>query len=145
MSKALELAKQAENQGEVPVGAVVVLDNKIVGEGFNQSISTLDPSAHAEIIALRNAARSLKNYRLINCELYVTIEPCAMCAGAMLQSRIKNLFFGATEPKAGAVVSHLNIFDAAHLNHQVNYQGGILEFECSHIISNFFQRKRLKL
>lgn len=142
MTRALELAWKAENHGEVPVGAVVVLDNKIVGEGFNQTISTHDPSAHAEIIALRNAGANLNNYRLPECDLYVTIEPCAMCAGAMIHARIKKLFFGATEPKAGAVISQLNIFDGGHLNHRVSYRGGILEQDCSALISDFFRSKR---
>ena len=142
MSVALELAKKAEFLGEVPVGAIVVLNGELVGEGYNQPISSHDPTAHAEIVALRSAATKLNNYRLPECSLYVTIEPCAMCAGAIIHSRLKQVIFGATEPRAGAVVSHLKLFDAKHLNHNVSHQGGILADQCRHQISSFFRNKR---
>lgn len=142
MREALRLADEAEHLGEVPVGAVVVKDNQIIGRGFNQPISSHDPTAHAEIVALRDAARNINNYRLLDCDLYVTIEPCAMCAGAIVHSRIRKVFFGATEPKAGAVVSTQQFFSAAQLNHRVRQEGGILEKECREKISAFFEKKR---
>jgi len=142
MREALLLADQAEQRGEVPVGAVVVKDNQIIGRGFNQPISSHDPTAHAEIVALRDAAKNIKNYRLIDCDLYVTIEPCAMCAGAIVHSRIHQVFFGATEPKAGALVSTQQFFSGAQLNHKVQQQNGILEQACREKISRFFAKKR---
>lgn len=142
MAHALELAAKAELAGEVPVGAVIVKDNIIVGEGWNKPISSNDPTAHAEITALRSAAEALKNYRLVDCTMYVTIEPCTMCAGAIVHGRIKRLVFGATEPKAGAVVSASHVLDSPELNHQVEYQGGVLGNECSEKVSAFFKRRR---
>ncbi|MDT8398212.1 MAG: tRNA adenosine(34) deaminase TadA [Pseudomonadales bacterium] len=142
MSRALELARQAEQLGEVPVGAVVVLEGRIIGEGYNQPVSAADPTAHAEIVALRQAAVRLGNYRLPGVSLYVSIEPCAMCAGAMIHARVQHLFFGATEPRAGAVCSHLQMLDANHLNHRVRHTGGILEQECAALIAGFFRQKR---
>lgn len=142
MSRALALAHQAEAVGEVPVGAVVVLEGEIVGEGYNQPISSHDPSAHAEVVALRQAALNLKNYRLPKCSLYVTIEPCAMCAGALVHARIQNLVFGAVEPRAGAVTSRLCLLHADYLNHEVDFVGGIMEKECRELITNFFRKKR---
>lgn len=142
MQQALLLADQAESLDEVPVGAVVVCNDKVVGRGHNCQISGNDPTAHAEIIALRDAARYLKNYRLVDCTLYVTIEPCTMCVGAMIHSRIQRLVFGAPEPKAGAVVSAAQLFDAPYSNHKVNYQGGVLAQDCAEKISRFFANKR---
>ena len=145
MRQALLLADRAEAQGEVPVGALVVLDKQIIGVGWNQSISRHDPSAHAEIIALRAAALHLRNYRLTGCSLYVTIEPCTMCAGAIIHARIKELIFGAAEPKAGAIISNDNLLDKTHFNTRIQYQANILGQQCASKISNFFQqRRRLK-
>lgn len=142
MRQALELAAQASERNEVPVGAVVVLDGQIIGQGFNSPISGCDPSAHAEIQALRDAAHRLENYRLVDATLYVTIEPCSMCAGAIVHSRIKRLVYGALEPKAGAATSQTPFFDQPWLNHRVDVQGGVLADECSAMISDFFARRR---
>ncbi len=142
MQQALQLADEAEARGEVPVGAVVVKAGEVIGRGFNQPISSCDPSAHAEIVALRDAAKHFNNYRLVDCDLYVTIEPCAMCAGAMVHARIANLYYGAPEPKAGAIESTQQFFSADWLNHQVLYEAGILESLCREKIQQFFQRKR---
>jgi tRNA(adenine34) deaminase len=141
LQRAIELAQQAERQGEVPVGAVVTYKNKIIGEGFNQPIATHDPTAHAEIIAMRQAAQNLQNYRLTDCELYVTLEPCAMCAAAMIHARIHHCFFGAYDAKSSASI----IFDSElsqKLNHRINISGGILEESCVKIIKNFFKKRR---
>jgi len=142
MQEALKLAAQAEELGEVPVGAVVVKEGEIIGRGFNQPISGCDPTAHAEIMALRDAAKHLNNYRLIDCDLYITIEPCAMCAGAIVHSRIARIFYGATEPKAGVAESTQHFFDSDNLNHRVETQGGMMEDECRAIIQHFFAKKR---
>jgi len=142
MREALQLASCAEAEGEVPVGAVVVHEGKIVGRGWNKPISGCDPTAHAEIIALRDAATRLSNYRLPDCTLYVTIEPCAMCAGAIVHSRVARLVFGAPEPKAGVVLSNGQFLDRDNLNHKVSYQAGLLADECSGMISAFFQKRR---
>lgn len=142
MQEALCLAEQAEQQGEVPVGAVVVYDNKIIGRGYNQPISSHDPTAHAEIMALRDAAKHLQNYRLTDCDLFVTIEPCAMCAGAIVHSRVRKVFFGATEPKAGAVVSTQRFFESSQLNHRVEQVAGVLEEECRAKMQDFFKKRR---
>jgi len=142
LHKAIELAKCAEEAGEVPVGAVVVLENKIIGSGWNQPISRCDPTAHAEIIALRDAAQNMGNYRLPSTTLYVTLEPCAMCVGAMLHARISRLVFGAYDPKTGAVTSVFSFLDADHLNHRIIYRGGILAVECGALLTNFFKKKR---
>lgn len=142
MHRALELAQRAEQVGEVPVGAVVVLEGRIVGEGWNQVISLADPSAHAEVMALRAAARELKNYRLPGCELFVTIEPCTMCFGALIHSRINKVIYGAREPRAGMLDSNSQLSAASFFNHSLQWQGGILEHECSQLISEFFRRKR---
>jgi len=139
---ALTLAEQAEQQNEVPVGSVVVLQDRVVGTGYNQPISQHDPTAHAEIIALRQAANTLQNYRLNGATLYVTLEPCAMCCGAMVHARIKRLVFGAFDSKTGAVVSVIKLLDQPYLNHRIEYQGGILSEECGQGLRNFFQRKR---
>lgn len=142
MQEALLLADQAEQLGEVPVGAVVVLDGQIIGRGFNAPISQADPSAHAEIQALRQAARHLANYRLPEAELYVTLEPCSMCAGAIVHARIKRLIYAASEPKAGVVASQQQFFQQAFLNHKVEVLGGVLAEQASEKISAFFRERR---
>lgn len=142
MQQALALASKAEALDEVPVGAVVVLDGEIIGEGWNRPISGHDPTAHAEIMALRDAALALQNYRLPGATLYVTIEPCTMCAGAIVHSRIERLVFAATEPKAGAVVSRSQVFDSESINHQVQYLGGVCAAAASDLIQAFFKRRR---
>ncbi len=142
MREALLLAAQAEEQGEVPVGALVVRDGEVVGRGWNRPITGCDPTAHAEIVALRQAAENLDNYRLSGCTLYVTIEPCTMCAGAIVHSRIGRLVFGAAEPKAGVVLSNGQLLNADNLNHKVAYEGGVLADECSEIMSAFFKKRR---
>ena len=142
MRRALALAQQAADRHEVPVGAVIVRDGKLLGEGFNHPISGCDPSAHAEIAALRDACSREKNYRLPGATLYVTIEPCAMCAGAIVHARIERVVFGALEPKAGAVESTQHFFDLPQLNHRVQVEGGCLAQECSERISGFFQSRR---
>lgn len=139
---AILLARRAAEQEEVPVGALVVHNDQIVGEGWNQPIRLCDPSAHAEVIAIRQAAAKLGNYRLLETTLYVTLEPCAMCLGAMIQARIKNLVFGAWDPKAGAVRSVFQILDAPQLNHRVDWQGGVLADQCAAILKDFFRLKR---
>ncbi len=142
MQRAIALAEQADTFNEVPVGAVIVRDGALLGEGFNQPISSCDPSAHAEILALRQAALAADNYRLPGATLYVTIEPCAMCAGAIIHSRIERVVFAATEPKAGAVCSHIQLFDQAQMNHRVQWQGGILADEATTVMQAFFNRRR---
>lgn len=142
MRCALALAAQAEQRGEVPVGAVLVSKGEIVGEGFNQPIASCDPTAHAEVMALRDAATRTGNYRLPDTTLYVTIEPCAMCAGALVHARVSRVVFGAPEPKAGVAVSQLQLFDAPHFNHRVQYEGGVLAEECSAMMSAFFKKRR---
>lgn len=142
MREALRLAEQAAQAGEVPVGAVVVKDGVIVGRGSNAPISRHDPTAHAEISALRDAAQHLGNYRLVGCELFVTLEPCVMCVGAMLHARIARVVFGASDPKTGAAGSVLNLFDEARLNHHARIQGGVLGEECGHMLSDFFAQRR---
>ena len=144
MRQALVQAEKAAAQDEVPVGAVVVVEGEIIGRGWNRPISSHDPCAHAEIVALRDAAGSLQNYRLINATLYVTIEPCTMCAGALVHARVSRIVYGATEPKSGVVESNPCVFDADYFNHQVAYSGGVLADECSLLISNFFKRRRLE-
>lgn len=142
MGEALALARQAEHLNEVPVGAIVVKDDQIVGRGFNQPISTNDPTAHAEMMALREAAKHLGNYRLVDCTLYVTIEPCTMCTGAMVHSRIKRLVYGASESKSGAIESNAQLLDAQFFNHKIDWLGGVLSEECSALMSQFFKRRR---
>jgi tRNA(adenine34) deaminase len=143
LTHALNLAKQAEQLDEVPVGAVVVLDNKIIGEGFNQPIRTNDPTAHAEVIALRAASKAVDNYRLINSTLYVTLEPCLMCAGAIIHARVKRLVYGAYDPKSGAITSVFNVMEKGLLNHTVDCEGGVLEQECGEVLRSFFKSKRV--
>jgi tRNA(adenine34) deaminase len=142
MSRALELARAAQAVGEVPVGAVVVKDGAIIAEGFNRPIEGNDPTAHAEIVAMRAAAQVLGSYRLLNTTLYVTLEPCAMCAGAMVHARIKNLVFGATDPRAGAAGSVFNIVQSSALNHRVQVEGGVLAVECGALLRDFFIARR---
>ena len=143
MRRALELADKAEELGEIPVGAVLVDDSgKIIGEGWNLSIVNSDPTAHAEIVALRHAAQCIQNYRLLNTTLYVTLEPCTMCAGAILHSRIKRLVFGASDAKTGAVGSRFHFFDDYKMNHSLEITGGVLQEECSRKLSAFFQKRR---
>lgn len=144
MRQALALAKQAADTEEVPVGAVVVADGKVIGRGFNCPISSSDPTAHAEIVAMRDAAERIGNYRLSGCELFVTIEPCTMCLGAMLHARIKRVVFGAREPRAGAFVSNPLLMDADHFNHKIEWSEGVLEEHCSELIKDFFKRRRSK-
>ena len=143
MRRALELADKAESLGEIPVGAVLVDGTgKIIGEGWNLSIVHSDPTAHAEIVALRHAAQCIQNYRLLNTTLYVTLEPCTMCAGAILHSRIKRLVFGASDAKTGAVGSRFHFFDDYKMNHSLEITGGVLQEECSRKLSAFFQKRR---
>lgn len=142
MQYALQLADKAEQSGEIPVGAVLVKDGLVLGEGWNQSIQLNDPSAHAEMIAIRQAAEKIGNYRLIDCTLYVTLEPCAMCAGLLVHSRVKRLVFGAKDAKTGAAGSVLDIVRHPVLNHQLDVQDGLLAQQCADKLSEFFRRRR---
>ncbi len=142
MQHALKLAERAQEEAEVPVGAVLMLNDEIIGTGWNRPIAAHDPTAHAEIMALRAGAAKLGNYRLNDTTLYVTLEPCVMCAGAMVHARIKRLVFGASDPKVGAVKSVFNILDSARLNHRVEYVGGVLAEECGGMLSSFFEARR---
>jgi tRNA(adenine34) deaminase len=142
MNEALALAREAGAAGEVPVGAVVVLDGQIIGRGFNQPISRQDPTAHAEVMALRDAAKRLGNYRLPGAALYVTLEPCAMCAGAMMHARIARVVFGARDPKTGVAGSVLDLFAEARLNHHAEIAGGVRAEECGQLLSSFFAARR---
>ena len=142
MQAALAEARKAGAQGEVPVGAVVVKDGRIVGRGFNQPISSQDPSAHAEIMALRDAARHLANYRLVGCTLYVSFEPCAMCAGAIFLARIGRVVYGAAEYKTGAAGSVVDLFSEPRLNFHARIEGGMLAHECGQLVSDFFAQRR---
>jgi tRNA(adenine34) deaminase len=142
MAMAIELARAAWQAGEVPVGAIVVLDGEVVGRGFNQPISRRDPSAHAEIMAMRDAGQRLGNYRLPECSLYVTLEPCAMCAGAILHARVKRIVFGAADPKTGAAGSVINLFQETRLNHHTVIEGGVMAKACGELISGFFRERR---
>lgn len=142
MRRALELAQQAESQGEVPVGAVVVHNDQIVGEGFNQVISLNDPSAHAEAQAIRAAGQLLNNYRLVNTTLYVSLEPCAMCAGLITHARVKTLVFGASDPRTGATGTAIEVLNHASMNHKVEVVGGVLSTDCAAILQEFFRKRR---
>ena len=144
MREALSLARSAECLGVVPVGAVVVYEGKIVGRGFNSPIGESDPTAHAEIAALRDAARGLDNYRLPGCELFVTLEPCAMCAGAILHSRIARVVYGARDPKTGVHGSVVDLFAVERLNHHTEVLGGVLAEECGQLLSAFFAARRAR-
>jgi tRNA(adenine34) deaminase len=142
MMRALELAREAEHAGEVPVGAVIVKDGTIIAEGWNRPITTKDPTAHAEIVALRAAAQTLANYRLLDTTLYVTLEPCAMCASAMIHARVKRLVYGATDPRAGAAGSVFNIVQHAALNHRIECEAGVMAEECGALLRGFFVARR---
>lgn len=142
MREALFQAEAAGCLGEVPVGAVVVKEGQIVGRGFNSPIGDHDPTAHAEVAALRDAARNLGNYRLPGCELFVTLEPCAMCAGAIMHARIKRVIYGAKDPKTGVHGSVLDLFSEERLNHHAEIQGGVLAHECGQLLSEFFAMRR---
>src|SRR5688572_21250551 len=142
MRAAIEQARIARERGEVPVGAVVVLDGQVIGEGFNQPIGAHDPTAHAEIVALRAAAQRIGNYRLTGAALYVTIEPCQMCVGATIHARIARLVYGTREPKAGAIESALRAHEHPAMNHRMTATGGVLEEECRQTIQGFFREKR---
>jgi tRNA(adenine34) deaminase len=143
MQHAILLAEQAANNGEVPVGAIVVKDHQIIGRGFNNPIASHDPSAHAEMLAIRDAANYLGNYRLVDCSLYVTLEPCAMCAGAILHARIGRLIYGANDPKTGACGSVINLLDEPKLNHHTKLTHGVCAETCGNVLSAFFKQRRL--
>ena len=142
MRLALDLARQAGAVDEVPVGAIVVRNGEVIGRGFNQPIGNHDPSAHAEIMALPDAARQAGNYRLVDCTLYVTLEPCAMCAGAIMHARIARVVFGARDPKTGACGSVVDLFGEERLNHHADVEGGVLAVECGAMLSSFFAARR---
>jgi tRNA(adenine34) deaminase len=142
MRLALEQAKKAAGAGEVPVGAVLVQDNQVIGSGFNQPIMLNDPSAHAEMMAIRSAAQTLKNYRIPESTLYVTLEPCAMCCGMMLHARVKRVVFGAPDPKTGMAGSVTNLFALKEINHQTKVEGGVLADECGELLREFFKQRR---
>lgn len=142
MEMALGEARKAQAAGEVPVGAIVVIDGRVVGAGFNQPIASHDPTAHAEIVALRAAARQAGNYRLTGATLYVTVEPCMMCVGAMVHARVSAVVYGAAEPKAGALVSAQRAHEAPGLNHRLIVRGGVCEDECRALIQGFFKDRR---
>ncbi len=142
MREALTLARQAQLENEVPVGAVVVCDDRIIGRGWNHPIGACDPTAHAEVVALRQAAGKERNYRLPGATLYATIEPCAMCLGAIVQARISRVVFAAREPKAGMLASHPQLLEAGVFNHQVVWEGGVCETEAAELMQAFFQARR---
>jgi len=142
MEEALRAAQRALEAGEVPVGAVVACGGKIVGRGSNRNIADSDPSAHAEIVALREAGVALGNYRLEACELFVTIEPCAMCAGALVQARLKRLIYGADDPKAGAIHSVMQVLNHPSLNHRMEIRAGVLAGRCAEVLQEFFRNRR---
>ena len=142
MTEALRLAKKALELGEVPIGAIVVLRKEIIGRGYNQPIKSNDPTAHAEIIAVREAASNLNNYRLNEAIVYTSLEPCLMCAGAIVQARIKKIIFSAFDPKAGVLINNGNLINSAFLNHEVTFEGGLLEVESSKLLKDFFIKKR---
>ena len=143
MKKALICADKAYSQGEVPVGAVIVLEDKLIGEGWNQPILSHDATAHAEIMALRSASLKMENYRLAGATMYVTIEPCAMCFGAMTHARVKHLVYGTSEPKSGAIHSNLQLHQAKCFNHQIEITSGILSEVCTNLIQQFFKARRV--
>jgi tRNA(adenine34) deaminase len=142
MAEALALARRAEAEGEVPIGAVVVLDGRVIGRGFNQPIGAVDPTAHAEILALREAAAAVGNYRLVGADLYVTLEPCLMCVGALVHARVRTVIFGAPEPKTGALVSSTRALEIPSLNHRFDVIGGVLEDDCRALVQDFFRTRR---
>jgi tRNA(adenine34) deaminase len=142
MQQAFELAKHAQQQGEVPIGAVIVANGELIAEGWNQPISQCDPTAHAEVVALRAAAKQLNNYRMPGTTLYVTLEPCAMCAGAIIQARIQRLVYATSDPRAGAAGTIFNVLQSPHLNHRVECEHGIMAEACSQLLKDFFQQRR---
>lgn len=142
MLHALSLAERSKQEGEVPVGAVLVKNNELIAEGWNKPIANHDATAHAEIMAIRKAGKSLGNYRLPDTQLYVTLEPCTMCAGAIIHARIANVFYGASDPKTGTAGSVIDLFTQPFNNHKTRVQGGILKDECSALLSNFFRERR---
>jgi tRNA(adenine34) deaminase len=142
MEEALRAAQRALDAGEVPVGAIVVYDGKIVGRGWNRNLADADPSAHAEIVALRQAGATVGNHRLEECDLFATIEPCAMCAGAMVHARLKRLVYGADDPKAGAVHSVMEVLNHPQLNHRMEVRGGVLAGRCAELLQSFFRQRR---
>jgi len=143
MQQAIQLAQKAADEDEVPVGAVIVKENQLISEGWNQPIQSHDPSAHAEIMAIRNAGQALNNYRLIDTTMYVTLEPCSMCVGAMIHARVKRLVFGATDLKTGATGSAINLIHDAIHNHKIEVVSGVLNDECKSLLQQFFKRKRV--
>lgn len=142
MQEALRSAQRALDSGEVPVGAVVVHEGKIIGRGFNRNLGDSDPTAHAEVVALREAGAAIGNHRLPGCDLFVTIEPCAMCAGAIVHARIRSLVYGGEDPKAGAVHSAMHVLNHPALNHQVEVRGGVLAGKCAELLQDFFRARR---
>jgi tRNA(adenine34) deaminase len=142
MEEALHCAQRAFEAGEVPIGAVVVCQNEIVGRGWNSNLTDSDPTAHAEMMALRKAGKNVGNHRLSDCELFVTIEPCAMCAGALVHARIRRLIYGADDPKAGAVQSVMKVLNHPKLNHQMEVCGGVLASRCTDLLQEFFRQRR---
>jgi tRNA(adenine34) deaminase len=142
MEEALRAAQRALEAGEVPVGAVVVCDGRIVGRGWNRNITDSDPTAHAEIVALREAGATVGNHRLASCDLFATIEPCSMCAGALVHARIKRLIYGADDPKAGAVQSVMQVLNHPQLNHKVEVRNGVLAGRCAELLQSFFKSRR---
>ena len=141
MQHALSLAKKAQAQGEIPVGAILVLNHEIIGESYNQAITLHDPTAHAEILALRDAGQKIQNYRFMDATLYVTLEPCNMCVGALIHARVKNLVFGALDPKTGSVATHLHLLEQTMFNHKIAWEGGCLAKECGQLLTDFFRDK----
>ncbi|MFV2061534.1 MAG: tRNA adenosine(34) deaminase TadA [Gammaproteobacteria bacterium] len=144
MRHAYNLALKAQQQGEVPVGAVLIKENKIIGEGWNRPIKNNDPTAHAEIMALRSAAEKIQNYRLVDTTLYVTLEPCVMCAGAIIHSRVKKVIYATSDPRAGAAGSVFSILNSAELNHKVDIENGLLQNESAELLRDFFKSRRRK-
>ena len=142
MQQAIELAKKAEAQGEIPVGAILVAEGKVIAEGWNQSISRHDPTAHAEIVAIREAGQFIENYRLIDTTLYVTLEPCPMCVGAMVHARIARVVFGASDYKTGAIHSAMNLIEHESHNHKMEFEAGVCSDTCSQQLSDFFKKRR---
>lgn len=142
MQHALELAAHAEAKGEVPVGAVIVRDDELIAEGWNQPVMSHDPSAHAEIVALRAAGEAEKNYRLLDTTLYVTLEPCVMCAGAIIHARVSRVVYGATDPRVGAAGSAFSLLGSKQFNHVVQVEGGVMETECGDLLRRFFKARR---
>ena len=144
MRAAVDEARAASEAGEVPIGAVAVVNGEIIGRGQNRVLRDIDPTAHAEVVAMRQAARKVGNYRLTECELFVTLEPCAMCAGAMIHSRLKRLVYGARDPKAGAAGSVLEVLNHPRLNHRMEVTAGVLEEECGELLREFFRQRRVE-